>query len=124
MLKFCLLLLVLAAPAMAQTTYEYEPGTWVHATATAADGWWFVYWADSNGAVLSIEATLALMVDDDMSVKPVFVEKSKATLSIEIEGSGTVDVTEQSRAPFPIVNPDAVPPPIDEDATPPPENLR
>ncbi len=86
---------------------EFEPGTTVALTATAADGFQFVRWdGDANGSV----NPLSLVMNSNMTVSAVFepwpqaptiaLRKEGNGLVIEWRGSGTLQVAAQLTGPW------------------------
>ncbi|MFO8109928.1 MAG: hypothetical protein R6U17_05335 [Thermoplasmata archaeon] len=72
-----------------EETHVYGEGVQVTIEAVPDDGWYFSHWTgDHEGTELEITVTM----DGDKTVTAVFVEIPTYTLTVNIEGEGTVDI--------------------------------
>jgi hypothetical protein len=76
---------------------QYESGEQVVLTATAASGWRFTGW---QGDLSGSTNPATLVIDSDKSVTAVFVqdEPDTYTLSVQIDGQGSVDIDPEKNA--------------------------
>ncbi len=68
--------------------HGYDPNSIVNLTATAADGWRFVEWQGFAGGT---DPATTVTMTGNKTVKAVFEEDTSQTLTIAVQGQGTVD---------------------------------